>query len=126
MAHASTNVRPFRQTFLNKFPAAVNVLGATFHLHGLSPRQLVDFHLNKIWLGPFPFPMLFDTLFLVDNRIMKNARELHLVRLGRVSVENHRAVGQPFLAQRPPILFCDGAGAWRPGSCQCWAESGKH
>ena len=78
------------------------MLGATFHLHGLSPRQLVDFHLNKIWLGPFPFPILFDTLFLVDNRIMKNARELHLVRLGRVSVENHRAVGQPFLAQRPP------------------------
>ena len=90
------------------------------------PGNLWTFILTKFGLVHSHFPFFLTRFFLVDNRIMKNARELHLARLGRVSVENHRAVGQPFLAQRPPILFCDGAGAWRPGSCQCWAESGKH
>ena len=71
-AHASPNVCPFRQTFFDKLPAPVDELGATFHLH-------------KIWLGPMPLPILFHPLFLMHNRIMNNARELHLLRFGGVS-----------------------------------------
>ena len=66
------NVCPFRQTFFDKLPAPVDELGATFHLH-------------KIWLGPMPLPILFHPLFLMHNRIMNNARELHLLRFGGVS-----------------------------------------
>ena len=58
-AHASPNVCPFRQTFFDKLPAPVDELGATFHLQGLAPGQLVDFHLHKIWLGPMPLSFFF-------------------------------------------------------------------
>ena len=87
------------------------MLGATFHLQGLAPMQLVEFHLNKTWLGPKQFPILSNPLFLVHNRVMNNARELHLACFGKISVENQRGVGQLCLTQRIPIMLGDGAGA---------------
>lgn len=51
-----------------------------------------------------------QTLFTV-RMIMHNAGQPHLVRLGRVSVQDHFLVLEPLLGQRLPLNLSDGTGS---------------
>ena len=62
-AHSSPNACPFRQTFLNEFPATVEMLGATFHLQGLAPGSLWTSILTKLGLVQSHFPFCVTRFF---------------------------------------------------------------
>ena len=50
-----SGVCTFRQTFLNEFPASVDLLGAAFDLQGFAARKFMSLELDKVELGPLPF-----------------------------------------------------------------------
>ena len=108
----SSGVCTFRQTFLNEFPASVDLLGATFGLQGFAARKFMRLEIDKVGLGPLPLAILLDSLLLVYHRVMQHTWHLEFVGLCWVSMEDNVAVRQPLFTKRGPALLGDRPRAW--------------
>ena len=83
-------------------PEAVNDLSATLDLDLFAGWKYVSAHLGVVRLLPHRFPVDSHPFFLVDDGVMDNPLDLHLVRPGAITVKYDIASFQMLLCNWLP------------------------
>ena len=113
----SCGIFEIREIRAQVLPEPVNYLGAGFDLYNFASWQFMFVHFCLVWLHPGIFAILQNLLLLVDDVVVRDATNVHLVCACTIRMQDDLSALQELVGDRLPISPTDGSWSWYSFVC---------